>query len=134
MKTRKKLPEAKVEYIVIHTTTTSPNMLFKATKDLPYHYLIAASGKLTNIREVSVSDTRVEIGIVGGLDEAGAYADTRTPEQNDTLFNALIYLTESFRDATIVGADELNLFPFANPGFCIKKWLNEYVPSFLEMA
>ncbi len=134
MKTNRRLPEAKIKHIVIHNTATSPDMLFRDKQLLPYHFLIAASGKVTCIHAVKRDDTTVEIGIAGGIDATGTHADTRTPEQCDTLFNTLIYLTEHFPEATIAGADELAPFPFANPGFCIPKWLNDYVPSFLEMA
>jgi hypothetical protein len=124
MKSSNHLPAAPIGHIVIHSTATSPDTLFKEFKQFPCHYLIAASGRLTCIREVSFSDTRVDIALVGGVDEKGAYTDTRSPEQCDTLFNTLIYLSENFRDAAIVGADELLPYPFPNPGFCIRQWLN----------
>jgi len=53
---------------------------------------------------------RYSIGICyeGGLNERGLPADTRTPEQKDTLQKLLKRLEEDYPDALVVGHRELN--------------------------
>ena len=84
--------------------------------DIGYHYYIEKDGKLFKGRNLEIPGAHCEkhnqhsIGICyeGGLDEEGNYADTRTPEQCDTLFDLLITLKQQFPKARIYGHYEFN--------------------------
>lgn len=123
---------ATITHIVVHCTATNPDMLVRDMEQLPYHFIITPSGKLTNLRPVSRRDSKVHIAWLGGLDKNGRHVDNRTDEQQETLFNSLIVLSERFDQAGITGAGELYPYGFANPGFDLKAWLQEYIPVFLD--
>jgi hypothetical protein len=134
MKRKIRIPNVKKHHIAIHSTGTRQDMLIKELDKLPYHFLIIRSGRLISIKPVAPGDRTIEIAWIGGLDKHGRHVDNRTEEQNDTLFNVLVVLTERYADAKIVGADELYVYGYANPGFNIKSWLRSYIPAFLQAA
>lgn len=134
MKIRKRVSKVRTRYIAIHSTGTREHMLIKALDKLPFHFLITRSGRLISIKPVRSGTRTIEVAWLGGLDRRGRHVDNRTEEQNDTLFNVLVVLTEQFSRAKIVGADELYVYGYANPGFDIKKWLRSYIPAFLQAA
>lgn len=123
-----------IKYIVIHKTGTKPGVALKDLDALPYHYIVTKGGKLINIRPLQPTDGTIEIAISGGVDRHGNQVDGRTEEQNETLFNSLVMLVESFPSAKIVGADELYIYGFSNPGFDVKSWIHSYIPAFLQAA
>lgn len=123
-----------IKHIAVHKTGTRPGVAIKNLDKLPYHYLITMGGKLINVKPLFPSDETIEVALSGGLDKKGKHVDSRTEEQNETLFNTLVMLNEAFPDAKIVAANELYVFGFANPGFDIKDWLNDYIPAFLQAA
>jgi N-acetylmuramoyl-L-alanine amidase len=139
MKYLKKKKKAKVQkfnirYIVVHMTGTKPGVAIKELDKLPYHYLITQGGRLINVKPLQPLDGTIEVALSGGLDKKGKHVDTRTELQEETLFNTLVMLTEAYPEATIMGADEVYPYGFANPGFDIKSWLNNYIPAFLQAA
>ena len=130
--TMKRMKE--IKHIVLHATATRVNMMLKELDRLPYHFFITRSGRLISIKPIQPQDTTVEIAWLGGLDRVGKHVDNRTEEQKETMSNTLVVLSEQFTEANIIGADELYLYAFANPGFDIKEWLGSYIPAFLETA
>ena len=134
MKRNRKLLVLNTRHIVVHSTGTRQDMQVRELDKLAYHFLITKSGRLINIRPLSHSNGKIEVAWLGGLDKRGRHVDNRTEEQKETLFNTLVVLSEQFPLASIVGADELYVYGFANPGFDIKIWLKSYLPPFLQAA
>ena len=126
--------DTNVRYIVVHCTSTRPDMLVKEMDKLPFHFLITRNGRLINLRPIKPTDATVEVAWLGGLDKHGRHVDNRTEQQNETLFNTLLVLTEKFDEAEITSAETLYVYGYANPGFDLKGWLNEYIPAFLQAA
>jgi len=121
-------------YIVVHSTGTKPDMPVNDLDKLPYHYLVTKGGRLLNLKPVASTDGTIEIALAGGLDKEGNRVDCRTEQQNDTLFNTLILLSERYPQARIVPADKLYVYSFSNPGFDLQQWIADYVPEFLRAA
>lgn len=77
---------------------------------------------------VSVGFPAIHIAYAGGRNRSGALGDTRTPMQEETLFNKLVALTVKYTGATIIGHNELDAS--ANcPGFSVKEWIKNYEPD-----
>jgi hypothetical protein len=125
---------ANISYIVVHSTGTKPDMLLSDLDKLPYHYLITKAGKLLNLKPVQSTDGTIEIALVGGLDREGNRVDCRTPQQDETLFNTLVLVTERYLEAKIMAADKLYVYSFPNPGFNVQQWIASYIPEFLRAA
>lgn len=123
-----------IRYIVVHTTSSKPDMPVTELDKLPYHYLITPAGKLLSLKPVSPKDGTVELALIGGMDKDGGRVDNRTHRQNETLFSTLVQFCDRFPQAKIVPADKLYVYPYANPGFDLQQWLSGYVPVFLSMA
>ncbi len=123
-----------VRYIVVHSTSSRPDMMLREIDKLPFHFLITRNGRLINLKPMLPTDFTVEIAWLGGLDKHGRHVDNRTEQQNETLFNTLLVLTEKFDEAEIISADKLYVYGYANPGFDLKAWLNDYIPAFLQDA
>ena len=123
-----------MRHIVIHSTQTPPNISLSDVDKMPYHYIITKAGKLLKAKEFTAKDTACEIALLGGLDKEGNRCDTRTAAQSEALFNLLVLTTELFPRATIVPADQLYVYSYANPGYDLKGWLNDYIPEFLQAA
>lgn len=119
-----------LRYIVVHSTRSTDT-------EIPplgaYHFLIHKSGRLQTVRKVK-DDSPIRIALVGGVDKAGQPCDNRTDRQTDTLFNALILLSDRHPRAAIVGADALDAADPTAPSFDVKDWLKTYIPAFLEAA
>lgn len=123
----------RIRHIVVHSTATR-RMLVNDMDKLPYHFLVTRGGKLLNLKPRAVTDSTIEVAWLGGLDRRGRHVDNRTEQQNETLFNTLVLLSERYGEAHIVAADELYVYAHANPGFDLKEWLAAYIPAFLEAA
>lgn len=123
-----------IRYIAVHSTGTKPDMLLSDLDQLPYHFLITKAGKLLNLKPVTPKDGTIELALVGGLDKAGNRVDCRTARQNETLFNTLVKLCDSYPQAKITAADKLYVYSHSNPGFDLQHWLTDYVPYFLDVA
>ena len=80
-------------------------------KKIGYHYVVYADGSIHDGRPIAEIGAHVaghnatSIGIcyIGGLDENGRAADTRTPEQKAAIFYLLQRLRERFPNARIRG-------------------------------
>lgn len=111
-----------VQWLVVHCTSTKASQ--KVTvKDIDlwhrakgwaqcgYHWVIYQDGSIHPGRPEQYAGAHVAnynrhaIGIcyVGGVDENGKYADTRTPEQKASLWYLLKELKQTYPKARIVG-------------------------------
>ena len=123
------LKKEDVKYIVVHCTATRPRNdidVYEVNKwhlddgyeMIGYHYLIKVDGTIENGRPLCVQGAHVRgcngvsIGVcyVGGLDDKGEFADTRTDQQRASLWALLINLKHRFPKATIVGHHDLNRY------------------------
>jgi N-acetylmuramoyl-L-alanine amidase len=119
-----------VRYIVVHSTQTLPNELHQT---VPFHFIIYRNGKIVREKKLGKADACVQIAYLGGIDKDRKAADTKTDQQCETLFKALVMLSEKYPEAKIVGADEI----FGNvndPGFNVKEWLKNFVPKSINPA
>ena len=115
-------PMKDVLYIVIHCSCTKPNQKWtvedidrchkaKNWTMIGYHWVIYKDGSIHQGRDEKYAGAHVKhyndhaIGVcyIGGVDEKGRYADTRTPEQKASLWYLLKDLKESYPNAKIVG-------------------------------
>ena len=120
----------KVQNIVVHSTKTLPTELHHA---FPFHYIIHRNGKISKGKPFEPDDVLIQIAYVGGINTEGELIDNRTTEQTVTLFNRLILLTEKFKKAKIIAADE-QFGKMCYPGFDVKDWLKSYTPKSILTA
>lgn len=111
-----------INSIIIHCTATKPLAHINVNdvrrwhrergfSDIGYHYLILVDGTVEAGRPLSAVGAHCKghnahsIGIcyVGGLNDKGKPADTRTPAQREAMRSLLISLKHRFPDATIHG-------------------------------
>ena len=116
----------KINLIVIHCSSTRCNQRFtyemlkkcheaRFPGGIGYHYYITRDGQLWPGRPEEVVGAHARhynahsIGICyeGGLNEKGKKADTRTPEQKNTLRELVGQLHQQFPKALIVGHSDL---------------------------
>ena len=115
-----------IELIVIHCSATRCTRSYtvddcrrdhrnRGFADIGYHYYITRDGVVHAGRPLykegahAKGYNRRSIGICyeGGLDAEGAPADTRTPEQKETLRKLLERLKADYPDAKVVGHRDL---------------------------
>lgn len=111
-----------ISEIIIHCTATKPLAHINVNdvrrwhqqrgfNDIGYHYLVLVDGTIEVGRPLSAIGAHCKghnahsIGIcyVGGLNDKGKPADTRTPAQREAMRSLLISLKHRFPDATIHG-------------------------------
>ena len=111
-----------INSIIIHCTATKPLAHINVNdvrrwhqqrgfNDIGYHYLVLVDGTVETGRPLSAIGAHCKghnahsIGIcyVGGLNDKGKPADTRTPAQREAMRSLLISLKHRFPDATIHG-------------------------------
>lgn len=129
----------RIDYIVVHCSATKAGQPFTAAdidrwhksrgwRCIGYHFVVCLDGSVELGRNVNDVGAHVygynkhSIGIcyIGGLDEDGKPADTRTPAQIKSLGELLRRLHASFPDAQIVGHRDLS--PDVNGDGVIEKW------------
>lgn len=112
----------KINYIVLHCSATKQGKKLtvddidkmhraRGWRKIGYHYVIYLDGSIHQGRELSEVGAHVagnnadSIGIcyIGGLDDQGKPADTRTEEQRAAIFYLLQRLREQFPHAKILG-------------------------------
>ena len=122
MKEKKPLPMKDVLYIVVHCSSTrvSQKVTVKDLDDwhkarnfamIGYHWVIDQEGNILKGRDEKYAGEHVKqynqhaIGVcyIGGKDDKGRNADTRTPEQKAALWFLLKDLKQSYPNAKIVG-------------------------------
>ena len=125
-----KLNKGSVRYIVIHCSDTLPAQVCNAEvidgwhrlrgfAMIGYHYVVLPNGEVEHGRPLFYQGAHVgkpknyngvSIGIcyVGGRDTNGQYADTRTPQQRETLKKLIKQLKGKYPSARIVGHRDLD--------------------------
>lgn len=129
-----------INYIIVHCSATKASKDFKA-KDIKqwhvergfntigYHYVIDLDGTVEKGRDTSVPGAHCKgynscsIGIcyIGGLNEAGSPADTRTEAQKQSLLRLLKELRAKYPKAKIVGHRDMPNVHKACPCFNAKE-------------
>ena len=123
----RKLEKEKVKYIVVHCSATMPGQTCDAEiidqwhrargfEMIGYHYVVMPDGSIEHGRPLFYQGAHVRnyntvsIGVcyVGGLDAQGRTADTRTPQQKETLTKLLTQLQKRYPKARIVGHRDLD--------------------------
>lgn len=136
--------QRKINLIVVHCSATRVNKNFtveqleachkgRGFKSIGYHYYITKDGMLYPCRpenEIGAHarhDNAHSIGICyeGGLDKNGNPADTRTPEQKETMEELLYSSSPSYPNAEILGHCDLPGVRKACPSFDVATWLAE---------
>ena len=123
-----------IKQIVVHSTATFDPKISQHYGF--FHYVVERSGEIKKIHPettvirhiVEVDNEAIHIAYNGGRNKAGALGDTRTPVQEEALFNKLVALSVKYPTAKIIGHIELDAT--ANcPGFSVKEWLKNYEPD-----
>lgn len=132
----KKLNPDNVEYIIVHSTMTNPDI--KVTPeaflqqrktegylDMGFHRLIDRKGKTSKLMSLSTagahtprySDNAVGVLLVGGKDVYGKAISSYTVEQLVSLQETIKEIQETYPKAKPVGYQEL--YSGNNPGFSV---------------
>lgn len=123
-----------IKLIVVHNTATFDPKISQHYGF--FHYVVERNGEIKRIYPESavikhlpdVDNEAIHIAYTGGRNKAGSLGDTRTPVQEEALFNKLVALSVKYPASRICGHDELDAT--ANcPGFSVKDWLRNYEPD-----
>jgi N-acetylmuramoyl-L-alanine amidase len=123
-----------IKYIIVHSTATFDPKVSQFYGD--FHYVVERNGEIkrvhpeqTIVKNVEAADNEaIHIAYAGGRNKAGNLGDTRTPVQEEALYNKLIALTVKYPSARIVGHNEFEATSGC-PGFHVKDWLKSYEPE-----
>ncbi len=123
-----------IKLIVVHSTATFDP---KLSQHYGYfHYVVERNGEIKKIHPETtvikhlpdVDNEAIHIGYAGGRNKTGALGDTRTPVQEESLFNKLVALWVKYPGTRIIGHNDLDAT--ANcPGFSVKEWIKNYEPE-----
>ena len=128
-----------IKQIVIHSTATFDPKISQHYGS--FHYVVERNGEIKKIHPENVvikhlpdvDNETIHIAYSGGRNKTGALGDTRTPVQEESLFNKLVALSVKYPAAKICGHNELDAT--ANcPGFSVKEWIKNYEPDLLLSA
>ena len=154
-----------IDSIIVHCSATKAGQDFTATdidrwhrergfNGIGYHYVICLDGKLEKGRDVALvgahckgwNERSVGICYIGGLDENGRPADTRTNAQKRVLYQVIMDLQREYTILQVLGhrdtSPDLNGNGIIEPGefikscpcFDVKKWLMVWSLSLLFWA
>ncbi len=123
-----------IKYIIVHSTATFDPKVSQFYGD--FHYVVERGGEIkkihaeTNVlKNVCTADNEaIHVAYAGGRAKTGNLGDTRTPVQEESLFNKLIALSVKYPSARIMGHDEFEASSGC-PGFNVKEWLKHYEPE-----
>ena len=123
-----------IKYIVVHSTATFDPKISQHYGD--FHYVVERNGEIKKIHPesnviknvVAIDNEAIHIAYWGGRNKAGNLGDTRTPVQEEALYNKLIALTVKYPSATVMGHSEFEASSGC-PGFHVKEWLKQYEPE-----
>lgn len=123
-----------IKYIIVHSTATFDPKISQFYGD--FHYVVERSGEIkrihpesTIVKNVAAADNEaIHIAYSGGRNKAGNLGDTRTPVQEEALFNKLIALSVKYSSARIMGHSEFEAASGC-PGFNVGDWLKHYEPE-----
>ena len=117
----------RIDQIILHCSATKAGQcysfrrckedhLLRGWADIGYHFYITCNGQVHEGRPLWMTGAHCRgfnkhsIGICyeGGIDESGHAADTRTPEQRQSLRALLVRLHDQFPAAVIMGHRDLS--------------------------
>ena len=75
-----------------------------------------------------MNNEAIHIAYAGGRNKAGNLGDTRTPVQEESLYNKLIALTVKYPSASVKGHTDFEASSCC-PGFSVRDWLKQYEPE-----
>lgn len=130
-----------IQEIIIHCSCTTANTPVNAEKikewhkkagmpDVGYHFLIERDGAIVDGRPMTMpgehcpghNENSIGICYIGGKDAFGMPADTRTPEQMDSLLILVEQLQEMFPGIAVHGHNEYDS-KVQCPNFSVRSWL-----------
>lgn len=123
-----------IKFIIVHSTATFDPKVSQFYGD--FHYVVERTGEIkrihpeqTIVKNIEAADNEaIHIAYAGGRNKSGNLGDTRTPVQEEALYNKLIALTVKYPSARIVGHNEFEAASGC-PGFNVKDWLKSYEPE-----
>ena len=123
-----------IKYIIVHSTATFDPKISQYYGD--FHYVVERNGEIKKIHpEVNViknvaaiDNEAIHIAYWGGRNKSGNLGDTRTPVQEEALYNKLIALTVKYPSATVLGHSDFEASSGC-PGFNVKEWFKQYEPE-----
>lgn len=123
-----------IRYIVVHSTATFDPKVSQFYG--LYHYVVERTGEIKRIHAdpsivknvERVDNEAIHIAYAGGRNKSGTLGDTKTPNQEEALFNKIVALSIKYPSAAIVGHDELESSSIS-PGFNVKEWIRSYEPD-----
>ena len=123
-----------IRYIVVHSTATFEPKVSQFYGN--YHYVVERNGEIKKVhadaaivKNVEKADNEaIHIAYAGGRNKSGTLGDTKTPNQEEALFNKIVALSIKYPSAAIVGHDELEPGSIS-PGFNVKEWIRNYEPD-----
>ena len=123
-----------IKYIIVHSTATFDPKVSQYYGD--FHYVVERSGEIKRIHPettiikniVTVDNEAIHIAYAGGRNKAGNLGDTRTPVQEESLYNKLIALTVKYPSASVKGHTDFEASSGC-PGFSVRDWLKQYEPE-----
>lgn len=123
-----------IRYIIVHSTATFDPKVSQFYG--LYHYVVERTGEIKRIHADTaivknverVDNEAIHIAYAGGRNKSGTLGDTKTPNQEESLFNKIVALSIKYPSAAIVGHDELESSSIS-PGFNVKEWIRSYEPD-----
>jgi N-acetylmuramoyl-L-alanine amidase len=123
-----------IRYLIVHSTATFDPKVSQFYGD--FHYVVERNGEIKKIHHEnqilknvpSVDNEAMHIAYAGGRNKSGNLGDTRTPVQEEALFNKLLVLSMKYPSAAILGHDDLEASSGC-PGFSVKEWIRHYEPE-----
>jgi N-acetylmuramoyl-L-alanine amidase len=123
-----------IKYLVVHSTATFDPKVSQFYGD--FHFVVERSGEIKKIHPEtaitknipSIDSEAIHVAYAGGRNKSGNLGDTRTPVQEEALFNKLVALSVKYPSALIIGHDEIE--PSSGcPAFNVKQWIKHYEPD-----
>lgn len=123
-----------IRYIVVHSTATFEPKVSQFYGN--YHYVVERNGEIKKVHADAsiiknvekVDNEAIHIAYAGGRNKSGTLGDTKTPNQEEALFNKIVALSIKYPSAAIVVHDELEPGSIS-PGFNVKEWIRNYEPD-----
>ncbi len=123
-----------IKYLIVHSTATFDPKVTQFYGD--FHYVVERSGEIKRVHHENqivknipaVDNETIHVAYAGGRNKAGNLGDTRTPVQEEALFNKLLVLSMKYPNAVIIGHDDIEISSGC-PGFSVKEWLRNYEPE-----
>lgn len=123
-----------IRYIIVHSTATFDPKVSQYYGD--FHFVVERNGEIKKIHPEpfviknipAVDNEAIHIAYWGGRNKTGNLGDTRTPVQEEALYNKLIALSVKYPSATVMGHIDFEASS-ACPGFSVKDWLRQYEPE-----